>query len=289
MNKNREHFVTCGQMRILEKRADENGLSYYQMMETAGSSAAEIILEIDMYRRFIAGKEDVSDTVNSKVAETVYVGKSIKSPKSYVSAENKGCDEKGDWSSRRKNVLVFCGKGNNGGDGFVTARILCNKGYEVTVILVDGKPITSNSKINFSLIEDMPITIVDMKENERALIELREIPDIIIDAIYGTGFQGALNGNALKAAIYINNFSKGSSDSTCRGGPIIFALDIPSGISGDLINEKYLDHSCVCSDYTIVFHAKKPVHLQKFASGYFGRIVVCDIGIDEERLWNVEI
>lgn len=73
MNKNREHFVTCGQMRILEKRADENGLSYYQMMETAGSSAAEIILEIDMYRRFIAGKEDVSDTVNSKVAETVYV------------------------------------------------------------------------------------------------------------------------------------------------------------------------------------------------------------------------
>ena len=47
-----------------------------------------------MYRRFIAGKEDVSDTVNSKVAETVYVGKSIKSPKSYVSAENKGCDEK---------------------------------------------------------------------------------------------------------------------------------------------------------------------------------------------------
>ena len=47
-----------------------------------------------------------------------------------------------------------------------------------------------------------------MKENERALIELREIPDIIIDAIYGTGFQGALNGNALKAAIYINNFSK---------------------------------------------------------------------------------
>ena len=130
-----------------------------------------------------------------------------------------------DWSSRRKNVLVFCGKGNNGGDGFVTARILCNKGYEVTVILVDGKPVTSNSKINFSLIEDMPITIVDMKENERALIELREIPDIIIDAIYGTGFQGALNGNALKAAIYINNFSKGSSDSTCRGGPIIFALE----------------------------------------------------------------
>lgn len=56
MKRVKEHFVTCGQMKILERRADEDGLSYYQMMENAGSRAAESILE-----RMTAGNSSTCD------------------------------------------------------------------------------------------------------------------------------------------------------------------------------------------------------------------------------------
>ena len=58
----REHFVTCGQMKILERRADEDGLSYYQMMENAGTRAAEVIMETVDYRSIITRAGSVGDT-----------------------------------------------------------------------------------------------------------------------------------------------------------------------------------------------------------------------------------
>ena len=68
---------------------------------------------------------------------------------------------------------------------------------------------------------------------------------------------------------------------------MVFALDIPSGLGGDLTDESELEDRSVRADYTITFHARKPVHLQDFAALYCGRIIVADIGIDEESLWNV--
>ncbi len=229
------HFVTCGQIKILEKRADEAGLSYYQMMENAGSRAAEFIMNM-------------------------------------MSIDS---------------AFIFCGKGNNGGDGFVVARILAETGCEVTVILVDGEPVTPDSITNFELLKNLSVRIYDMKANNRALIELKGTPDIIVDAIYGTGFRGELSGNGLKAAIYINR--RRDEDFIALHGKEtrIVALDVPSGVSGDLTNEKKLDMNCVKAHNTITFHARKPVHIQKFAETYCGEISVADIGIDES-MWYVE-
>lgn len=143
---------------------------------------------------------------------------------------------------------------------------------------------TEDSITNFNLIKDMQIKILNMTVNERALMEIKERPDVVIDAIYGTGFHGSLKGNALKSAFYINKLR----DDKESGSVKVFALDIPSGLGGDLTNEKKLETNSVKADYTITFHAKKPVHLQKFAAEYCGEIIVADIGIDEDRLWNVE-
>ncbi len=253
-----EHFVTCGQMKVLERRADENGLSYYQMMENAGLGAAKMIMQ--------KAAEKVSENI------TRYQGKPV------AAAEE---------SNR---AYIFCGKGNNGGDGFVVARLMHDRGYDITVILVDGEPKTEDAITNLQLVRDRNIKILNMKENDRALMELDGTPNVIVDAIYGTGFKGKLESNGLKSAIYINKFGKRNGELQNGDKPVLVAsLDIPSGLGGDLIEEKEVETNSVRTQLTLTFHAKKPVHLQKFAEQYCGKIHVVDIGIDEEKLWNVEI
>ena len=217
------HFVTCGQMKLLERRADEDGLSYYQMMENAGTGAFEIIREAAP-----SGK-----------------------------------------------ALVFCGKGNNGGDGYVVARKLQETGYDVQILMADGMPKTEDAITNYELIRDK-IPVIDLSETPERLADMDANCDFIVDAIYGTGFHGNLRGSGLKAADWINQ-AKAS-------GAKVFALDIPSGMGGDLSDEAQLDKKTVRADMTITFHARKPVHLQAFAEQYCGEIIVCDIGIDEQKL-----
>ena len=217
-----KHFVTCAQMKQLEKLADENGLSYYQMMENAGTGAFEIIRK--------------------------------------AAPDGK--------------ALVFCGKGNNGGDGYVVARKLHETGCDVTVIMTDGEPKTTDAITNHGLIKDV-VEILDMSSDPQALTG-REDCGFIVDAIYGTGFHGQLRGNGLRAAAFINDAK--------AAGTKVFALDIPSGMGGNLADEAELDENTVRADMTVTFHAMKPVHIQSFAAKYCGEVVVCDIGIDEQKL-----
>ena len=214
------HFVTCGQMKVLEKRADADGLSYYQMMENAGTRASETILT----------------------------------------------------SSQPGRALIFCGKGNNGGDGFVVARKLAEAGYNIKVALADGAPKTVDAITNYELIKDK-IEILDMT-GDAALAA--DTPDLIVDAMYGTGFRGQLKDGGLAAVKYIN-------DAKSKGAKV-FALDIPSGLGGDLTCEDGVDENTVRADLTITFHARKPVHIQAFADKYCGETVVADIVIDETKL-----
>ncbi len=219
-------FVTCGQMKILEKRADAAGLSYYQMMENAGTAAAEII------------------------------------------CKRASCQIDG------AKVLLFCGKGNNGGDGFVVARKLSEQGAAITLVLVDGMPVSKDAITNFDLVRPCAC-VIDMTKTRMPFVEIKGRQDIIIDAIYGTGFHGQLNPCAMRAAAFINQF---------RGKTQIGALDIPSGLGGDATKQSQIDSNAVKADYTITFHNKKPVHLQPFAKAYCGEVLVADIGIDEEAL-----
>ncbi|MBR0455979.1 MAG: NAD(P)H-hydrate epimerase [Firmicutes bacterium] len=225
------YYVSCARMKELEKATDESGLSYYQMMENAGTIAANRITEITMATR-----------------------------------------QRPHPSSRQLTARIYCGKGNNGGDGFVVARILKQRGWIVSLVLVDGEPQTPDAITNYRLTKDLQIPVQELGAGQGETMA----QDVVVDAIYGTGFHGRLREKGAAAAAEI-------ADAKAAGAKV-FALDIPSGMGGDLEDESELDERCVRADVTITFHAKKKVHLQPFAKTYCGQIITADIGIvDDER------
>ena len=270
-----EHFVTCGEMKLLERRGDEAGLSYYQMMENAGTQAAKMIRA---YCEMTGVKPDEGEDLGKAAAAA---------PLEYraeVADRHKGTGfyDTPEAVEKPLHVMIFCGSGNNGGDGFVVARLLANAGFQVTVVLVSGDPKTQDAGTNFQLLSDLPVSIITMDGMEEDALEQGDMPDVLVDAMFGTGFHGIMRGNGLKAAEYIN---------TCheKHGKKVFALDIPSGLGGDQLKKKKIPCEIIKADYTITFHARKPVHMRRFAARYCGEILVADIGIDEEKLMTVEI
>ena len=152
----------------------------------------------------------------------------------------------------------------------------------MTVVLVSGDPKTQDARTNFQLLSDLPVSIITMDGMEEDALEQGDMPDVLVDAMFGTGFHGIMRGNGLKAAEYINNCHE-------KHGKKVFALDIPSGLGGDQLKKKKIPCEIIKADYTITFHARKPVHMRRFAARYCGEILVADIGIDEEKLMTVEI
>ena len=175
-------------------------------------------------------------------------------------------------SGRQLTARIYCGKGNNGGDGFVVARLLKQKGWDVSLVLVDGEPQTPDAITNYGLAKELGIPVADLcaKADEPGN------PDVVVDAIYGTGFHGRLREKGAAAAAEIADAK--------AAGSVVFALDIPSGMGGDLTDESELDERCVKADHTVTFHAKKAVHLQDFAAKYCGQVIVADIGIVDDEL-----
>ena len=163
-----------------------------------------------------------------------------------------------------KSAAVFCGKGNNGGDGFVAARHLANAGLAVRLYLVEGEPVTTDAIYNCGLAREMglPVLAVDaLDEPEQA--DFLQNADIILDGVYGTGFHGTLRPEGLAAARRMN-----------EAPGRVLALDLPSGLEAD---SGTAAEGAVQADLTVTFHAAKPCH--RLAAAQCGRVEVADIGI----------
>ncbi len=163
-----------------------------------------------------------------------------------------------------KSAVVFCGKGNNGGDGFVAARHLANAGLAVRLYLVEGEPVTTDAIYNCGLAREMglPVLAADaLDEPEQA--DFLQNADIILDGVYGTGFHGTLRPEGLAAARRMN-----------EAPGRVLALDLPSGLEAD---SGTAAEGAVQADLTVTFHAAKPCH--RLAAAQCGRVEVADIGI----------
>ncbi|MGB9732314.1 MAG: NAD(P)H-hydrate dehydratase [Candidatus Micrarchaeia archaeon] len=157
---------------------------------------------------------------------------------------------------KSKNILLFCGPGNNGGDGFVVARML-SKDYNVKVVIVGEKVKGGPSLSNFTAISSSPFVDINYyaELDKEELEGLANWSDVIIDAIFGTGFKGELKG-IFKDAVRLINSS----------GKKVVAIDVPSGFGEDC-------KLCVKADYTITFHKIKE-GMEKLRN-----VVVKEIGI----------
>ena len=140
-----------------------------------------------------------------------------------------------------KNIVIFVGLGNNGGDGLVMARHLAGYGAKVTVMLLGtpDKIKTEESNWNWSILEKMP----SVKLISGDSINFDFTPDILVDAILGTGITGEIREPYASAINYIN-------ETKCYK----FAVDVPSGLDPQTGDTANIFTKC---DMTVTFHKMK--------------------------------
>lgn len=172
-----------------------------------------------------------------------------------------------------RTVCVICGKGNNGGDGFVAARKLKEAGKKVSVIILakSARELRGDAAGMFKKLGIAPLWVAEEKHFDQARVRKTLQAELIVDAILGTGFKPPLQGLARKAVDIINHAI------AIRGAQVL-AVDIPSGYDAD---EWFLSNEHVMSGAVVTFTAPKQVHA--FAP-ICGPIVVADIGTPAEAV-----
>jgi NAD(P)H-hydrate epimerase len=173
-----------------------------------------------------------------------------------------------------RRVTVLCGKGNNGGDGMMAARLLADAGLEVTTLLF-GAPeqLTGDAAIAWSELNSLKHGQIHVVTNAKTLAEHNEAlnTDLIVDAVLGTGFKPPLKGLALDALKWMQ-----------RGrAPIlapILAIDLPSGWPADETSATVAG-PVFPADAVITFTAPKPAHVFGQLTGQWDQpVVVAPIG-----------
>lgn len=168
-------------------------------------------------------------------------------------------------------ILVLCGKGNNGGDGLCIARMLHLSGKDVTVFFPLGIPDKNTLCYEKkSVLERYGVKILDGLTTEFANLGISHWTsrDIIIDAVFGTGLSRTLDAS-LESVFHLCNESNA----------VRFAVDIPSGISGDngrLFGEAF------CADHTVTFAFCKIGQLLSTGASYCGNVHCVEMGITKE-------
>ncbi len=171
-------------------------------------------------------------------------------------------------------VCVVCGKGNNGGDGFVIARKLQDNGYSPTLVLADGYPKTAEAAENYKTAVERGINAVWYDSDKAGTAETLSSCDVIADCVYGFGFYGALSDNMKALFEEINSSSA-----------IKISVDVPSGVYCD---SGLVADGAVRADYTVAISALKPAHIVYPAAENCGNIIVVNIGLPEESYKSVK-
>ncbi len=170
---------------------------------------------------------------------------------------------------------VFCGSGNNGGDGIAAARILMRRGVKVRCLLVGSRDkLTADSAVMKKRLEHIGGAVEDFDPGEPGLAENLAKAKVIIDAMFGIGLNKPLRGKALEAVKMIN----------ASGLPVV-AADIPSGIEAD--TGRILGEAVKATE-TVTFSLGKPGHFVEPGNVHTGKLSIVDIGIPAELVEEAE-
>ncbi len=182
-----------------------------------------------------------------------------------------------DWISENDfldhKIKIFCGKGNNGGDGLAIARLLINKNYDVAVYILEfGARGTNDFQINLHLLHQLTTEIYFIQSSE--FIPAIEKADVVIDALYGSGLNRPLQLLSKEIVEHINQSTKN-----------IISIDVPSGMS---IDKSSKGNTIVHAKHTLTFQSLKLCFLVAENADYFGEVHVLDIRLIQQFIQSTE-
>ncbi len=170
---------------------------------------------------------------------------------------------------KSKKITILCGKGKNGGDGFVIARKLWEYGFrKIFVLLVYGKPTDKLCSQMYDAMIRYPVVTADFTSDADTCIHHIKTADVIVDSVFGIGFKGQLSDNA-ETAVRIANENKSAKK---------YAIDIPSGLQAD---GEYTGNLYFETEKTLTMIALKPVQVFKPTADFCGETLVMDIGVND--------
>jgi ADP-dependent NAD(P)H-hydrate dehydratase / NAD(P)H-hydrate epimerase len=170
-----------------------------------------------------------------------------------------------------RQVAILCGRGNNGGDGFVIARTLVQRGVDVAVFLLGVvQEVRGDARTNLEILGRLGITVIEVADSQAWELHFSEFSDsdLIVDAIFGTGLNAPVTG-LIESVI---------ADVNASGVPIV-AIDLPSGLSADVTRPT---GPCIDASLTVTLAAPKLPLVLPPAETHAGDIVIADIGIPGE-------
>ncbi|MFN2458654.1 MAG: NAD(P)H-hydrate dehydratase [Chitinophagaceae bacterium] len=166
---------------------------------------------------------------------------------------------------RNNHFTIFCGKGNNGGDGLAIARLLLKKGLRVTVYILEfGKLGTADFQTNLQRLHELFFTDIHFIQDKEHFPQLNT-SNVIVDALFGNGINSPLTGLNAEVVTHINH-----------SGCTIVSIDLPSGL---FIDKSSIGNIVVEADHTLTFQCYKLGLLVAENAKYIGEVHVLDIGL----------
>jgi len=166
---------------------------------------------------------------------------------------------------QHRNFKIFCGKGNNGGDGLAIARMLLNKGYQVSIYILEfGKLGTPDFQTNLQRLHELPLASIHFIQTEEHFPHI-ETDDVVIDAVFGSGLNKPLTGLTASLVKHIN-----------AAHATVISIDLPSGLSADT---RAGNDGIIKADHTLTFQCYKPALLVQENGVYAGNVHLLDIGL----------
>src|SRR5579871_4477007 len=172
-----------------------------------------------------------------------------------------------------KSFSIFCGKGNNGGDGLALARMLLeNDSLVVIYILEFGHKGTDDFQVNLARLHERKADIRFIQTEEN--IHPVSADDIVIDALFGSGLNRPLEGVTAKLVQHIND-----------SGNEIISIDIPSGL---FVSKSSKDNQVIKANHTLSFQCYKLAFLVAENNEFCGTVHILDIGLHNDYLKTIQ-
>jgi hydroxyethylthiazole kinase-like uncharacterized protein yjeF len=180
-------------------------------------------------------------------------------------------------SQLNERIGILCGKGNNGGDGFVVARTLIQRGVDATVFVIGTVgQVRGDSRANLEILGRLGVTVVEIADEQTWELHFSEISrcSLLVDAMFGIGLTSALGGMMETVVADIN----------ASGIPVV-SIDMPSGMSADTV---HLIGDCIDASMTVTLAAPKLPLVSPPGELYAGDVVIADIGIPPNVLEGLD-